>query len=174
MYSPFFKTLHDETSPVGSLGRGTHYSIFRAVTWHDTSLNPLPKAAYLDFAVIWDEDHDTRVLDVVHTLYFEGLLAPVTFIGERKGGLTVLVAPEAAPAGGLARYSKLVEDGVRNTVLNDWWDVVVAEVGMNHSLVSAEDEKVRVYLRNIENLWNLGIKLRPTETCVAEDLLTAE
>ena len=96
MYSQFFETLHDETHPVGSLGRGTHYSVFRAVTWHDTFLNPLPKAEFLNFAVIWDEDHDTRVVKVVHTLCFEGLLAPVRLIGERKGRLTVLVAPEAA------------------------------------------------------------------------------
>lgn len=29
-YCPFFQTLHDETRPVGNLGRGTHYSVLRA------------------------------------------------------------------------------------------------------------------------------------------------
>src|SRR5438093_42433 len=94
LYSPFLETLHDETRPVGNLGRGTHYSVLRAVTWHDTFLTALPRAALLDFAIIWDEDHDARVIQVVNELYFEGLLAPVRFIGERKGGLTVLVAME--------------------------------------------------------------------------------
>src|SRR5450759_5518555 len=96
VYSPFFATLHDETSPVGRFGRGTHYSVLRTVTWHDSCLNPLPNAEFLDFAIIWDDDPDTRVMMVVETMYFDGLLAPVRFIAERKGGLIVLVAPETA------------------------------------------------------------------------------
>ena len=34
-YSQFFQTLHDELTPTGTLGRGTHYSILRAVVFHD-------------------------------------------------------------------------------------------------------------------------------------------
>src|SRR4051812_6684669 len=86
-YSPFFQTLHDETRPVGQLGRGTHYSILRVPIWQDEWLNLLAQGLLLDFAVIWDEDHDARVMEAVEALYFSGLLSPVRFIGERKGSL---------------------------------------------------------------------------------------
>lgn len=161
VYSPFFVTLHDETFPVGMLGRGNHYSVLRAVTWHDSCLNPLPNAEFLDFAVIWDEDHDTRVMMVVETMYFDGLLAPVRFIGERKGGLIVLVAPETAAAWDLPSYTQRIEDAVRRSGLDDWWNVVVGYVGTECSIIDATPEKVAVYLQNIDNLWNLGTKPRP-------------
>lgn len=74
-----------------SIGRGTHYSVMRAPIWQDKWLNPMPNGVMLDFAVIWDEDHDERVLEVIERVYFAGLLAPVRFIGERKGTLSVLI-----------------------------------------------------------------------------------
>jgi hypothetical protein len=89
---PFFKTLHNETKPVGDFGRGTHYSVMRVPIWRDTLLRPMHQGAMLDFAIIWDEDHDERVLKVIERIYFAGLLAPVRFIGERKGTLSVLIA----------------------------------------------------------------------------------
>lgn len=168
VYSPFFQTLYDETRPVGILGRGTHYSVLRAATWHDSFLQPLSKAELLDFAVIWDEDHDARVMQVVETIYFDGLLAPIRFIGERKGGLTVLVAMETASAGDLAPYSERVEEAVRRTVLDDWWNVAVDYVGNEGTIINAEPEKVAVYLQNINNLWCLGIKPRPEQGCTPD------
>jgi hypothetical protein len=42
--------------------------------------------------VIWDEDHDERVIGVVERMYFAGLLHPVLFVGERKGSLTVVLS----------------------------------------------------------------------------------
>lgn len=143
------------------LGRGTHYSVLRAATWRDASLNPLPNAEFQDFAVIWDEDHDIRVMMVIETLYFDGLLAPVRFIGERKGGLTVLVAPETATAWTLPSYTERVEGAVKRSGLDDWWNVAVGYVGAESSIVGAASEKVAVYLQNIDNLWSLGTKARP-------------
>ena len=95
---------------------------------------------------------------VVETLYFDGLLAPVRFIGERKGGLTVLVAAETANALDLPSYSERVDDAVKRSGLDDWWNVAVGYVGAESSIISAESEKVTVYLQNIDNLWNLGAK----------------
>ena len=60
-YSPFFSTLHDEDGPVGHLGGGTHYSVLRAVLWE-------PEPAFHDFAVVWDEDHDLRVVWVLEQM----------------------------------------------------------------------------------------------------------
>lgn len=55
-YSRLFSCLHDEASPVGNLGRGTHFSIFRSVEWLDVERQPLARPQIHDFAVIWDEN----------------------------------------------------------------------------------------------------------------------
>ena len=170
VYSPFFQTLHDEPSPVGVLGRGTHYSILRAVTWHDAFLQPQSKAQLLDFAVIWDEDHDTRVMMVLEAMYFDGLFAPVKFIGERKGGLHVLVAEETAANLDLSNYEERIKDAVRHSGIGDWWNVDIGWVGGRNAIISAADEKVAVYLQNIDNLWSLGTKPRPEPVSPPEPL----
>jgi hypothetical protein len=161
-YSPFFQTLHDETAPVGHLGRGTHYSVLRVPTWHDSHLRTLPKAALLDFAVIWDEDHDTRVIDVVKEMYFEGILAPVRFIGERKGVLTVLLDPALLADWGKEAFSSLfahIERATQHLEDNDSWSAYMDFVGgRDHSIISDKHEDVTLYLKNIQMLWNLGMK----------------
>jgi hypothetical protein len=73
-YSEFFQTLYDEQGPTIGLGRGTHYSVLRAVVFHDETGEPLPDARFTDFAIIWDEDHDTRVIDPIEDIYCRGLL----------------------------------------------------------------------------------------------------
>jgi hypothetical protein len=157
-YSPFFQTLHDETQPVGHFGRGTHYSVLRVPIWQDEWLNPLRQAALLDFAVIWDEDHDERVIEVIKTLYFGGLLAPVRFIGERKGSLSVLIdakTVEAWDRASLKNYREAVSD-VSQSQEDPWPATVDTVSGPNRSIIHAPDEHVSLYLRNIELLWKLG------------------
>ena len=165
-YSPFFQTIHDEARPVGRLGRGTHYSVFRAVTWHDVHLNPVPQANVLDFAVIWDEDHDTRVIQVAEALYLAGLLAPVRFIGERKGMLTVLLEQgvfETWDQRQVERYKERLAEQVRLSCesLGDWWQLGIDCWNENGSIISADDLKVSTYLNFILMLWDLGIKAPP-------------
>src|SRR3984893_6026972 len=93
-YSDFFKTLHDETSPTGYLGRGTHYSVLRAVVFHDPMGKPLPEGQFADFAVIWDEDHDTRVIEPIEEIYRRGLLSSFLMFGEHKGLFTAILSNE--------------------------------------------------------------------------------
>ena len=159
-YSPFFQTLHDETRPVGQLGRGTHYSILRVPIWQDEWLNPLAQGLLLDFAVIWDEDHDARVMEAVEALYFSGLLSPVRFIGERKGSLSVLISDETVGPWNepeLRNYREAVSDIGQS--LEDPWPVTVDQVfGPRHSIIHAAPEDVATYLRNIHLLWHLGAK----------------
>ena len=59
VYSPFFHTVYDQSEPVGVLGQGTHYSVLRFV--EVVADNP-SHTMFCDFAVIWDEDHDTRIV----------------------------------------------------------------------------------------------------------------
>lgn len=158
-YCPFFQTLHDETRPVGNLGRGTHYSVLRAFTWHNQFFVPLNRAAFLDFAIIWDEDHDERVMDAVLSLYVGGLLAPVRYIGERKGSLTVLLDPEAVQtwqSADLKEYSDQVSD-IAQCLEDPWIATVDTAEGHQHSIINGSYEDVLIYLKHIDILWRLGV-----------------
>ncbi|AMD59433.1 hypothetical protein AWN88_14265 [Agrobacterium tumefaciens] len=166
-YSQIFSCLHDETGPVGNIGRGTHYSVFRVPEWRDVSRNPLTTAQIHDFAVIWDEDHDERVIAVAERLYVNGLFSPIQFIGERKGMLTIIVAARFRWSGTDADWrnwcdqvSKLCSD-----VGGDSWSVDFGgfdkSLGSPHQthpegIISDREDRVIIYLRNIDNLWNLG------------------
>jgi hypothetical protein len=159
-YSPFFQTLHDETRAVGDFGRGTHYSVLRAPIWQDEWLNPLPQGALLDFAVIWDEDHDDRVMQVIEELYFSGLLGPVRFIGEHKGSLSALIDAKTVEAwddAALKSYAEAVSHVSQS--LEDPWPATVDTIpGRDHSIIQAPHENVVGYLKNVNMLWQLGRK----------------
>ena len=175
-YSPFFQTLHDETQPVGHLGRGTHYSVLRVPIWQDQWLNPLPRGALLDFAVIWDEDHDERVIQVIEDLYFCGLLAPVRFVGECKGSLSVLIDEKTVQARDhavLKNYREAVND-VGQGLEDPWPTTVDAVSGSKHSIIHASKEDVTLYLRNIHMLWFLGAKTNPALMRYAKKTLLPE
>jgi len=167
-YSTLFSTIYDEQAPVGNLGRGTHYSVLRSVEWLDVERHPLTKPQIHDFSIVWDEDHDIRVVPVIEKLYMEGLLSPIQFIGERKGGLTAIVA---------ARYyfsdtEQTVFDykGKVDSISQGKEDCWPAEIGsfdrapgsehqcFSEGLINDSDHKVLTYLKNIDSLWNLGMK----------------
>lgn len=167
-YSHFFSTLYDETGPVGHLGRGTHYSVLRCAEWLDVTRRPVARAEIHDFAVIWDEDHDERVIPVIEQIYLEGLLSPVQFIGERKGTLTIIVAArfffdsQEALDDYIQRIRTIVE-----SQKGDVWDSDIGlfdrQTGSPHqtdlrALIMAPEEPVVTYVRNIDNLWKLGTR----------------
>jgi hypothetical protein len=158
-YHDFFQTLHDEPSPVGYLGRGTHYSVLRALVWHDHQGQALPCSSYHDFAVIWDEDHDDRVIEAAWRIYRRGLLPCVRFIGERKGILTVLVSDELASelgVEGLDRFRSMIRPAGQS-IYGDEWPCRVSAVGdPDKSIINADHRKVVQYLGTIQMLWQLG------------------
>jgi len=169
-YSKLFSCLYDEKKPVGNLGRGAHYSVFRTAEWKNVILQPLDLAEVHDFAVIWDEDHDTRVIPVIERLYIKGLLSPVQFIGERKGKLTIIAAARL-----WGHSDKIWADWVQkvtdvgNDADGDYWNVHIGRFdrstfnGLPHQtdpqgIINDGDERVITYLRNIDNLWRLGTR----------------
>ncbi|CAM8069094.1 hypothetical protein ATHEMM101B_21425 [Atlantibacter hermannii] len=167
-YSTLFSCLYDEHEPIGNLGRGTHYSVFRSVEWLDVLQKPLKLPQIHDFSVIWDEDHDTRVIDVIEHIYMAGLLSPIQFIGERKGTLTVIVAANFFFGGVEApEFERKIQTICNKAIQNDSWHV---EVGMfdrapgsphqtdTAGIINAEKHRVITYLRNIDSLWQLGTK----------------
>jgi hypothetical protein len=169
-YSPFFQVLHDERSPVGNLGRGTHYSVVRTVLPVIEESDPTAaeeqifgdarrrQLELLDLAIIWDEDHDERIWGVLERLHAAGLLAPVRFIGERKGSVTVICDPNTNyNIGGYERYCQLVERMTATDDGDEWSVEVVQGIGGGSGqIINAAKERVDAYLRGIEASWTLG------------------
>lgn len=173
VYSDLFACLYDEPEPIGCLGRGTHYSVFRTAEWLDVVRDPLPVPQIHDFAVIWDEDHDTRVIEAAEAIYMAGLLSPVQFIGERKGTLYVAVAAKFYWNSESRRKQYLVElNAMAKRLPNgDEWPIELLHFDRSPSfpptdphqteiggLINDERHKVVTYLRSIDNLWSLGTK----------------
>ena len=168
-YSTLFTCLYDEITPIGQLGRGTHYSVFRSVEWLDVTRQPLPYPQIHDFAVIWDEDHDERIIEAVERIYMANLLSPIQFIGERKGFLTAVVAAKFYFTGletDTEAYRTSIEAIAQN--LDDPWPVQLGSFdrapGSQHQtfldgLIQDSKDRVSLYLRNIDSLWSLGTKL---------------
>lgn len=107
-YSPFFDTIADE-DPSHSLlkiGRGHHFSVLQV------------KNTRHRFIVIWDEDHDERVISAI-----EGFLLDQTIVkfkdviafGERKGNLSIITT--------LDSQAKSVDLGSIETSDGDIWQM---------------------------------------------------
>ncbi|QCO03095.1 hypothetical protein [Azospirillum argentinense] len=168
-YSHIFSCLYDEPAPIGRLGRSAHHSVFRSVQWRDIGGAPLKKGRIHDFAIIWDEDHDTRVIRVAERLHLGGFLWPVVFIGERKGVLTILFAAMAGPLQDrdndhLAQIQAIAEDAGDDswTCHTGWFRRVEAlDEGTPYTgegIINDEDWRVVNYLNGIDALWELGEK----------------
>lgn len=169
-YSTLFSCLYDEPEPIGHLGRGAHYSVFRGVEWLDVVRAPLTVPQIHDFAVIWDEDHDTRVIDVIEEIYMAGLLSPIQFIGERKGNLSVIVAAKFYWAHSQDTLNAYIQQLNKISGSQNHGDSWPTEVGMFdrspgsphqtdlQGLIMADEHRVITYVRNIDSLWNLGTK----------------
>lgn len=164
-YSSLVSTIYNEDAPVGRIGRGSHYSILRATTSYSKTLQLMRTVKIHDFAVIWDEDHDTRVIEVIERLCTNNLLSPVLFVGERKGGVTFLLDKEFFDNKEQLQYYNAMVCGICDS-LDDPWACEVGYFDSNYSDVTNEAgmlihdsyEKVKTYLLNIENLWALGVK----------------
>lgn len=171
-YSRLFSCLYDQSEPVGSLGRGAHYSVFRSVQWRDIDGDFRDSGREHDFAVIWDEDHDTRVISLIENLHLAGLLWPIVFIGERKGVLTILFAHVAVPSleDDKLEYHQRVRDIAEGNGGDSW----ICEFGWFHrnevieepnntvtsAIIADSKDRVIPYLQAIDVLWDLGEKRR--------------
>lgn len=158
-YSWIFDTVYDELEPVGCIGRGVHYSILSA-GGVDAAVDSLHR-----FAVVWDEDHDLRIITVMEEMYRKGLMHPVYFIGERKGNLSVILRPEFyADKRYLEKVERIAGD---DDLLFDvwgfsagWYDKTRREIHTDPCTIIQDSTYVtETYLRNIDNLWDLGLKI---------------
>lgn len=170
-YSDFFSCLYDEPSAMTRFGQGAHYSIFRAVEWLDVWRKPLKLPEVHDFAVIWDKDHDARIIRVLERFYMAGLLSPVQFVGEHEGTITVIVDVEFwhhANESEFKDYTADLQEICRRVDHDEYWSVNTGMFDRStcwppdetkvDGLIEADEYRAVTYLRNIENLWQVGVK----------------
>lgn len=160
-YSHLFSTLYDEQEPVGKLGRGTHCTVFRTLAEVRVGLAADPQPVrnsggytlhFHDFAVIWDEDHDRRIIWLAEQLHARGLLRHIVVLGERKASVTALTRYE--PTDKL--LSALEEIG--GSLPSDIFSVSTHRLGESCDIVDDEASRVEAYLGGVDALWKLGLK----------------
>lgn len=166
-YSSFFQCLYDQPdSPSGARWGG--YSVFRAIDSRDVYQRPTPTPRLHDFAVIWDEDRDTRIIPLIEEMLMAGMLPGVQFIGERKGSISVILA---APTHAIdtKAYSRRVTK-LAELLHDDPWhceigmfDNMTSSLRTEHqcdlaSLVCADATTAHAFLLTIDQMWGLGTK----------------
>lgn len=172
-YSPFLHCIYDEPDPTGHIGRGTHYSVVQALSWRSEKGELRQQASVQNVAIIWDEDHDERIIPCVEALLMAGLLHSISMIGERKGGVTIVFNSMSA-----ARLSDDQKRAYReevNQVINDVvaakhedsWSITFGEMTevpsmetsgqeiFHRYLIQDDVHKVDTYIRNINYLWDI-------------------
>lgn len=164
-YSSLFRCLYDEQRKGPNLP--FHYSIFRALDCRDVQQAPTALPYVHDFAVIWDDDHDTRIIHVLEEMLMAGLLPGVQFIGEHKGELSVILA---APT-----YSAIDTDALADRLrtlsglsAGDYWQPEIGSYDRSglhdlhqcdfKNLLGMRMEEEMAYLFSIDTLWKLGTK----------------
>jgi len=155
-YSDFFKTIYDETSPTRYLGQGTHHSVLRAIVFHDQNGKPLSEGQFADFAVLWDEDRDERVIEPIEEIYRRGLLPSFLMFGESEAVFTAILSDKALS---LTPTEKDERIAFLETAISDicqslddaWHSEVVDRHGPN---------TMNSYLTKLEVRWPLGTAAR--------------
>lgn len=165
VYSTLFYCLYDEQSP--KTRRFPHYSVFRAVDSRDVCQKPTESPRIHDFAVIWDDDHDTRIIPVLEEILMAGLLPGIQFIGEHKGTLTIILAARTYSEIDLTAFTNKVEK--LSAAAQDYWQVEVGQfdrtegnLKVQHqcdfqSLFGGYDADF-AYAFAIDGMWSLGTK----------------
>jgi hypothetical protein len=97
-----------------------------------------------------------RVIEPIEKIYFAGLLPHFLMFGERKGGLTAIVANGVSNCPVL--QSRLNEITDLLDIGDSWPSQVVGLQDSGNLIISDDDDKVSLYLSNLMMLWELGLK----------------
>jgi hypothetical protein len=151
-YSDFFKTLYDETKPTGF-----HYSVLRAVVFHDQNGKPLSEGQLADFAVIWDEDRDERVMEPIEEIYRRGLLSSFLMFGETQAVFTAVLSDKVhlgtpAETDERIQFLKTEIHAICGKLDDAWCSQVVDR------LDDVSYDANKTCLKNLEMHWKLGTK----------------
>lgn len=153
-YSPLLYTLHDQPSPIGNLGRGVHYSVLQYLNWFDLDGRLVESGAPHKFAVIWDEDHDIRIVDIIEGAILQKVMQNVLMIGERKGSLSVLLNEETSDN----RLKSIAETFSQlGRGQEDSWPAETFRYPDGASaLIRDSERKSKPYLEHIVALWDMA------------------
>ena len=139
------KCLYNQTERVGFSDE--HYSVYQVVEWLDLGGNLTAPAKLKNFTIIWDYDHDERILDVVDSLYLNGLLHPVLFAGESEGVLRLVLDSNCHTP---SDYQELVLHTTEKA-LEPSYDVWTLDVEWFD-----DSENNEPFLRDIYRRWRIG------------------
>ncbi len=150
-YSDFFRTEYDEQYNVGSLE--AHYSILSAPLF----IAPGTPIALQRIAVIWDHDHDERIITLLEAAFFEDLIAPcILFVAEHKGNVAVITNGDYDKAE-RNRKSRLWQRISDDVIVDDKF--VVKVMLEDEYLVDLKQNlqlPFRNYFQHIDDAWTLG------------------
>jgi hypothetical protein len=114
----------------------------------------LPAGQFADFAVIWDEDHDKRVAEPIEEIYRRGLLSSFLIFGESKGFFRAVHSDLPCSR---ARFLQSEISAICRS-LDDPWSSGLRDRTDWADIISDDESKVKLYLRNLEMLWQLGLE----------------
>lgn len=167
-YSSIFHTIYDERNPL--FPSGYHYSVLRSFEYRDVCNLPVSKPLVHDFAIIWDEDHDTRVIKAVERIYLAGLLSPIQFIGEHKGTLTIILAAKSMWAiGDIDNYKSALSSAAFKQG-DDHWVIEIGWFDRNDSnfdtmhqtnlnqITGVSSRREHTHILWIDDRWDIGTK----------------
>jgi len=166
-HSSVLHCLFDQTLP--STSSYPAYSVFRAVSAQDVTQKPTSLPCVHDFAIIWDDDHDTRIIKLLEEMLFSGLLPGVQFIGEHKGTLTLILAAKTYFEIDIDDYKKRVSDLCG--VTGDLWAVEIGMIDVTpesrktahqcdyQNLIGLPHYLTDAYLVTLDAMWQLGTKV---------------
>jgi hypothetical protein len=167
-YSTLITCLHDEDRHGASCLPA--YSVFRAIDSRDVTRKPTERPRVHDFVVIWDDDHDTRIIAVIEEMLMAGILPGVQFISEHKGTLSIILAAPTYTEG-VEEFKTIVSK--LSAAAGDFW---VVKVGMidTHSgnmrdryqcefleILGNSDADIAFFFL-IDKAWQLGTKVYPS------------
>lgn len=181
IHPSLFSCLHEEPAHSNSLDREVHHSVFRAALGLKLNGVRKNKIYVQDFAVLWDEDHDKRVILVAEALLVENMFSHVLFIGEREGSLSLVLNTDTIGENfDEDRYIKRVEDVCCKSNGGDYWPCELYGMSRVSSILTETytesniggllndgEESTLAYLRSIDAVWRLGVKSYKSEILVS-------
>ncbi|WP_157078277.1 hypothetical protein [Sphingobium abikonense] len=164
-YSNLFSCLYDQKGSIETNGGNPPYSVFRSTQSRNKAGDTTCEMTIHDFAVIWDEDHDERVICAIERLHLLGLLWPVVIAFESRGLLTLVLQGDLPVP---ENYRSLAHNACNNG-LNDVWQTKLATYNRPHpfhfqpnqNTLPDFDPDAASFVFAIDRQWKLGLREKP-------------
>jgi hypothetical protein len=158
-YSPYFETIYDDPNHSILRARVTDTKILAAMN---------TQALYYDFCLIWDDDHDTRVIEVIEKLYDNRMLFSLDFVGEREAFFTGTIRSDMFHQQSIEYWEKFgsrLEAVTQGLELDPWASEIawVEDDVIYNMYYGMIDQSKHYYpeardLKSIREDWRLGVK----------------